>query len=452
MAPLLVLVVASGAAAYGLASHFSRQVLDQWLYDSAISLAKQVRWVGGRASIDLPSPALEIFEWDAADRLFYEVTSQERGLIFSNALLAPPPYAPTPESAQPVYYDSEVAATPVRALAIALALPQGDTITVKVAETRHKRDLLAREVLVATLGVSLLMVAVCAGLVWYGIGSGMSALEVAVRDIRIRHGKTPLAPTPGDWPVPDEVRPLVDEINELIDELGAAHRSQERFVMDAAHQLRMPLAALRVQLEFAQRERDPERHARAIDNATEVLARTSHLLHQLLTLAKVDENRADTLGLEPTDIDRIAREEVERRVDDALAQGIDLGYAGVGRAVWVNGKDALLREALANLLDNALAYGAAGGQVTVGVCDDPLEIYVEDHGPGIAPAERARVRDRFYRVPGTPGDGCGLGLSIVDEIARRHGAVLSLEQRVGGTGLRARLLFPPAPDAGWRHG
>jgi two-component system sensor histidine kinase TctE len=137
----------------------------------------------------------------------------------------------------------------------------------------------------------------------------------------------------------------------------------------------------------------------------------------------------------------IAREEVEHRIDDALAAGVDLGYAGAGEPVWIRGQEELLREAVSNLLDNALRYGAAGRHITVGVSAVSPEIYVEDTGPGIPESERDKVRQRFYRIPGTQGDGCGLGLSIVEEIVRRHAGALVLENSAGGTGLRARFIF-----------
>jgi two-component system sensor histidine kinase TctE len=240
--------------------------------------------------------------------------------------------------------------------------------------------------------------------------------------------------------------PLVDEINRLIVDLAAAHRLNQRFTADAAHQLRTPLTTLRVQLDMARRERDPERHGKALDEAVGALTRMSHLLHQLLTLAKADH--ADTEGRVSVDLGQIARQEVERHFDDAAARGIDLGYAGPPQPASVPGRADLLREAVSNLVENALQYGAAGRRVTVGVTANPPEIYVEDLGPGIPREELSKVRDRFYRIPGSTGDGCGLGLSIVDEIARRSNATLVLQAGSSGAGLHARLIFSaPAHDA-----
>ena len=187
--------------------------------------------------------------------------------------------------------------------------------------------------------------------------------------------------------MPVEVVPLVHEINDLIENLSASHRLNQRFIADAAHQLRTPLATLRVQLEVALREQDAERHAKAINDAVNELTRMGHTLHQLLTLAKADTNESALQPRALVDLELIAREEVERRIDDALALGVDLGYAGAGKPVLIHGQEDLLREAVTNLLDNALRYGASGRRVTVGVVAAPPEIYVEDNGPGIPQSE-----------------------------------------------------------------
>jgi two-component system sensor histidine kinase TctE len=281
--------------------------------------------------------------------------------------------------------------------------------------------------------------------IWYGIGAGMASMEKAVRDVRSVHAAAPLSPIALDSTLPDEVFPLVQEINDLIENLSTAHRLNQRFIADAAHQLRTPLATLRVQLELALREQDAVRHETAINDAVEALTRMGHTLHQLLTLAKADRNESGSASQSLVDIDLIAREEVERRIDDALAAGVDLGYAGAGNPVWIRGQEELLREAVANLLDNALRYGASGRHITVGVSAASPEIYVEDAGPGIPENERENVRQRFYRIPGTQGEGCGLGLSIVEEIVRRHDAALVLENRSGGSGLRVRFIFQQGP-------
>ena len=451
LGPLLLLTLIAGAAAYGVARHFSDAVLDRWLYDSAISLANRVHWQDGVAGIGLPAGAQGISERDVIDRVFYEVVSAAGERIAGNASLPAPPQ-PLHKLGAKQFYTAQVAEDPVRILAVVLGTDGGGPVIVRIAETQQKRTALARQLLWISVVLSLVMATATAAFIWYGIGRGITALEKAVRKTGAPGAGallTPLALTPD---MPSEVFPLVAQINKLIAELSAAHRVNERFIVNAAHQLPTPVATLRVQLESASRERDPQRRAEAVNDAVQVVTHMSRMLHQLLTLAKADESATHPLRDASADVDLIAREEVERRLDDAVALGVDLGYEGAGKPVPVAGNDDLVREALVNLLDNALRYGTSGGQVTVGVTGSSApELYVEDRGPGIPAAERERVGDRFYRLPGTPGDGCGLGLSIVKEIARLCGASFILDRAAEGSGLRARLVFAKFRTVGTMH-
>jgi len=441
LGPLLLLTLLAGASAYGLARHFTQVVLDQWLYDSAIALANRVREDDGRVRVDLPDEARQILEWDVVDRFYYEVTTADGKRLAANADLPRPPGWTVAPGAT-TYFETTFNEASVRLLAVGIQLEGGGIVAVKVAETLNKRGAITAQVLWISMVLSLAMVAGCATLAWYGIGSGIGTMERAVGNARARHARSPLAPVPLDSDMPAEVVPLLDEINDLIADLSAAHHLNQRFVADAAHQLRTPLATLRVQLETALRERNPERHSRALNDAVAALGRMSHLLHQLLTLARADGSDAADVG--SADIGLIGREEVERRLEEAVALGVDLGYSGPSHPVIVRGRGELLREAVSNLVDNALRYGGSGGQVTVGVQPQIPEIFVEDLGPGIPPASRSKALDRFHRLPGSAGDGCGLGLSIVEEIARRSGASLRLEDATPAGGLRARLLFGTA--------
>lgn len=439
MGPLVAVVLVAGAAAWGLAQHFSQRALDQWLYDSAVTLAKQVRFVAGKARLEIPGPAIEMFEVDIADQVFYDVSTVTGARVMANAAVPSPPELPE-AVLDPVYYDTAVRGLQVRAIALRVQGSGGEAALVKVAETRNKRDSLANEVLVATLAIVAMLVVTSIVLVSTGIGRSLASLQPIVQ--RVRGGRRGFAALPEGREVPSEVRPLVHTINALLREISEEHAARQRFVADAAHQLRTPLAALRVQLDLALREKDPERHQEALANAVAVLSRTSHLIHRLLTLSRVDQAAEDSSPMESVDLDCLAREEVESWIDRALARGIDLGYEHSGPPVVVTGREALLHEALSNLIDNALAYAGAGGPITVGVSDRPARLFVEDGGPGIPEGERERVRSRFYRIPGTQGEGCGLGLAIVDEIARIHGAQALILSRVEGPGVRVVLEFP----------
>ncbi len=438
MLPFVAVVVVAGVFAWGLAKHFSQQALDQWLYDSAVTLARQVRFVAGEARIEVPGPAIDMFEADPVDRIYYDVATSAGKRILSNATLPQPPLAPE-GVLEPVYWDTSFEGQMVRAIALRAPGLGRETVVVKVAETRNKRDALANEVLVATLAIVAVLVMASVLLVSTGIGRSLAVLQPIVQ--RVRGLRRAFAELPEGPEVPSEVRPLVRTINELMRDISREHASRQRFVADAAHQLRTPLATLRVQLELALREKDAERQHQALASAVTVLSRTSHLIHRLLTLSRVDQEAEAAGPDEIVDLDALAREVVETWIDRAIERGIDLGYDNPGAAVEVRGKAVFLREALSNLVENALDYAGAAGPVTVGVTSGPARFYVEDVGAGIPEGEREKVRGRFYRIPGTPGEGCGLGLAIVDEIARIHGARLEIGGREGGPGTRVAMVF-----------
>lgn len=441
MGPLVLVVLGAGASAWGLAQHFSQQVLDQWLFDSAITLAKSVRYVDSQPRVDLPGPAIEMFEVDVADQIYYDIITATGLRIFTNAPLPPSPDLPT-ESGRAVYFDAQVRGQPVRAITLLVQSAGADDVYVTVAETRRKRDRLAAEVLISTLTLVGALAAAAIALLWAGISRSLGSLAPIVQ--RVGEGRRGLAALTSDKHVPGEIRPLVDAIDQLLQQVSEEQAVRQRFVADSAHQLRTPLASLRVQLEVAASERDPEQHARALGDAARVLDRTGHLIHQLLTLARADEEADRRSERESIDLDQLARDEVEGWIDRALERDVDLGYDNPGQTVVVSGHPVLLREALANLIQNALDYASAGKRVTVGVAANPPKVFVEDHGQGIAEAEKARVRERFYRPRGTSGEGCGLGLAIVDEIAKSHDATLQLRPGENGTGLHAAIVFGAA--------
>lgn len=189
------------------------------------------------------------------------------------------------------------------------------------------------------------------------------------------------------------------------------------------------------------RQHDPQAQQLALSGTLAGLARLQHLVNQLLMLSRSEDPHGSALPLQPVDLAALARAVVERYTDRALAAGVDLGYDGPDDGMQVQGDPQLLREALGNLLDNALRYGASRGVITLGVGQEAegVLVWVDDNGAGIAEAERARVTERFYRAS-TEGDGCGLGLAIVAEIAQRHDAALVIDTAPIG-GARVGLWF-----------
>jgi two-component system sensor histidine kinase TctE len=239
---------------------------------------------------------------------------------------------------------------------------------------------------------------------------------------------------------PVEVMPLIGALNRLLSRLNAAIESQQRFIANAAHQLRTPLAGLKTHAELARRQPSTVELKSLLDMIAGETERTSHLVNQLLTLARAEPG--ETAGRQPVNLHEIIGRDVRTWVQRAVGKNIDLGFEL--EDAWVLGEPLLLRELFANLLDNALAYTQLGGRVTVRTAAREGEtiLEVEDNGPGIPEAEREKVFERFYRIAATGGEGCGLGLSIVAEIAERHGGRVELTPPPGGRGTLMRAVFP----------
>jgi two-component system sensor histidine kinase TctE len=252
---------------------------------------------------------------------------------------------------------------------------------------------------------------------------------------------------------PKKSSPLVDAFNDLLKRLNDKISSQKRFIADAAHQMKTPLAGLRTQSELALRETDPDQLRRSLEQIALSSQRTAHLISQLLSLTRMENLRDATPRWTSSTSHRCARAVVGDWVPPALERGIDLGYESDDIPAPIAGQAILLRELLNNLIDNALRYTPRGGSVTVRLASGPtgIAIDVEDSGVGIPESERALVFERFYRVLGTHVDGSGLGLAIVREIAEQHGAhVLILD---GGTpdtpaGTLVRVTFPSLEASG----
>jgi len=238
-----------------------------------------------------------------------------------------------------------------------------------------------------------------------------------------------------------EVRALTDTINDLLERLGSAIATQQRFIANAAHQLRTPLAGLKLQVERAQREPDLPAMKPALMHIQGCADRMSHLTTQLLILARSEPIDGD-YELRPVDLCKLAKETCMDWVPKALQRHMELSFEGSKRALYVRGDEVLLRELLANLLDNAICYGYEQGNIIVKVESYPSPcLIVEDDGPGIPELEMGKVFERFYRIPGSPGDGCGLGLAIVKEIADLHKARLELRRISAAGGTRIELVF-----------
>ncbi len=443
--PLLGVLLLGAFTSVGLAVHFGNVVHDRWLLDSAMALATQLRSGAAGPRLSLPPSAVELFEWDSVDSIYEDVVSADGTHLFGNAEIPSPPNASTMVS--PRYYGATIDGVPVRVAAISVVgpSPKSRVVTIRVAETLKKRETLVREVILMIVPLTIVILILAGAFIWYAVTSSLAALDATASRLQTYRPEG-LVPVGDIDQAPSEVKPLILAIDQLIGKLAEAREAQQRFVANAAHQLRTPLAALQVQTERASRETDPRRHAEALADVVKSLSRMRHLTQQLLTLSRADASSVGTLRMEQVDVAELARAELERWADVAIEHDIDLGYEGPESGVMVTGEQRLLAELLGNLVDNAIQYGGTGGKITVGVSAPPVTLFVEDDGPGIAPVERDRVFEPFYRPRGSTGAGCGLGLTIAREIAARHGAQLNIVDRANARGTCVKVVFA-APSA-----
>lgn len=438
--PLLGLMLLGAGLSFAAARYFAAMVHDQWLYDSAMSLASQLGYSDGEVVVDLPDEAVQMLEWDHTDRIFYEIANHT-GHIFGNATVPlPPEIANGPRGPGPRYFLTTVDGIQVRAATI-FATGAGDQMaTVTVAETLTKRDGVVRHIMVAMLPLEVGFLMLASALIWFTVTTTLRSLDaLSMRLVRLDADR--LEPVSDVTDVPAEVVPLVNALNQLIKRLAAASEAQRRFVANAAHQLRTPLATMQVQTQRALREADPAKQSLALADIQKAMVRLKHMTQQLLSLARAEHEPARTLEMQDLDVAVLVRDALEPLMDAAIARHIDLGYDGPVSGVWIKAEPQLLRELIANLVDNAIRYGRQGGIVTVHVARGPVSIAVEDDGPGIPDAERVHVTERFYRMSTSPAGGSGLGLSIASEIAARHNAQLSITTPASGKGTMVSVTF-----------
>ncbi|MFB5855051.1 sensor histidine kinase [Stenotrophomonas maltophilia] len=440
--PLLVLLLCSAVGSFALARFYAGQVYDRWLLDSAMSLSELVTVQEGRASIEITPAVSRMFTWDTADEVHGEVVDAAGGRLYGDLPEAlPRPAVAAGNDDDAVYYDARLRGQPVRMVEVVVSTGPGHDIRLRVAETLRKRHRLERKLLLTSVPFQAAILALAAWLAWSGTGAAARHANLVARRLASPR-PDPLAPLDPTQEAPRELWPAVEAYNALLQRLDAMQAAQRRFVSNAAHQLRTPLAAMQVELESSLRQHDPQAQQLALSGTLAGLARLQHLVNQLLMLSRSEDPHGSGLPLQPVDLAALARGVVERYADRSLEAGVDLGYEGPDDGVSIEGDPQLLREALGNLLDNALRYGASRGVITLGVRQEVeyVLVWVDDNGAGIAEAERSRVTERFYRAS-SEGDGCGLGLAIVAEIAQRHGATLMIDTApIGGArvGLRFR--------------
>ncbi|HEY6484226.1 MAG TPA: ATP-binding protein [Steroidobacteraceae bacterium] len=325
---------------------------------------------------------------------------------------------------------------------------QALTKVIQVAQPMRVRERQAVQMALRALTPFALLMPVLVLLIWFAVGHALEPLKHLTGLLKAREVAA-LDPLP-DSALPLEVQPLVGALNDLLGRLGAALERERGFIADAAHELRTPLTALHLQMGALARARSEVERAAAMEQLAAGVQRAIRLVEQLLSLSRQGPRPQSVR--QPVRLDELAREIVAEMVPVADARSIDLGITASATAVILCDPDAV-RTLLRNILDNALRYTPRDGRVDVSVertvhgAEPDVTLRVLDTGPGIPSTERARVFDRFYRLPGTSPPGSGLGLAIVRAIADAHGARVVLDSGPRGAGLSVRVVFPGAPQA-----
>ena len=435
--PLLLLSGLSIFSDYRTNLAQSNAAYDHALTSASVALAALVGVHHGQLRVDLPPSAEAMLRTDSVDKIYFAIYDDDGVRIAGDEGLPPSPI--DEEGANPVFEDRRHQGQPVR-LVTYRARGSGGKAVIVVAETVHKRERAAVRAATQTATADLLLVAATLLIIFFGVRLALSPL-VGLSKAIARRPTGDLDPV-ADVNVPGEVKPLVAAINQLMGNLHQAHQAQQAFLSNAAHQLRTPIAGLQTQLDLAAANADEDNRQR-IEKLRDAFRRLSHLTHQMLALARSSPEADLAHEFQSIDLTALCEEAASQFLDAALAKQIDLGFETAPAVV--KGSSWLLRELLANLIDNAIAYTPAGGSVTVR-CGRNGEgcgyLEVEDDGPGIPEAERPHIFDRFYRIarPGT--SGTGLGLAIVQEVASRHAAEIVITTPANGRGTRFRITFP----------
>ena len=439
LTPLLLVWPITLVLTWLVAQSIAAKPFDRALEYNVQALAQLVVANRGRAQFSLPQPAREILRADDADLIFYQVQGTGGEFLSGERDFPAPPDIEFGQPGEVHLRDDEMRGNDVRVayLWVALDLPGAKPALVQVAETREKRSVLATEIIKGVMLPQFAILPLTVLLVWLALSRGLKPLNQLEERIRARKPDD-LSPL-DDRAVPLEVAPLVSSVNDLLTRLKDSISTQKRFLADAAHQLKTPLAGLRMQADLAQREgANTEDLKRSLQQIGRSSIRATHTVNQLLALARAESSGSNITRL-PCDLARLTMEVVQDCVPRALDKRLDLGYEGAqagAPGTMLSGNPTLLKELVRNLVDNAINYTPSSpevpGVVTVRVLADPfghvLLLQVEDSGPGIPPRERDLVFQPFYRALGTEADGSGLGLPIVMEIANQHKAAVSLDE------------------------
>lgn len=435
--------------AWRTASDAADAAYDRSLLGAVKSIDSSISTASGGIGVELPYRMLEFFELTAQGQVFYRVATEDGLVEIGSANLPLPP--DRLQTGQPQFHEGVYVGQAVRVGSYARELSpplagHGGTqrVVIQVAETLEARNDFRRALVWQSVARDVLLMVFATALLALAIAWAMRPLDRLRQEVDARD---PQDMTPMDASgAPAEVLPLVQAINHHIDRHREQTEARRRFIDDASHQLRTPLTTLTTQVAYAQRETDPAAQREVLASIRDQLDETIRQTNQMLSLARADSAPPQRL---PFDAVALAEALMRQWWGQAREQGVDLGLDAPDGPLPLQGEPDLLREALANLLHNAIRHGGAGCHVTLVVRAEPdgaVQMSVVDDGPGLPPEDLSRAGERFFRGRGGALPGSGLGLAIARTVAQRHEGQMSVSAGPGGRGLAVTITLP-APTA-----
>ncbi len=442
--PLCSICFVTAGLGYFLANSYANDTFDRELLNTADSIIARLKLDTIKVWVDMPPAAQAILRHNYRDKIYFQVLQRDGTRISGDAIL-PKPIGPL-DSVEPRFRYFKLNGEDVRMVRVKVDVPHisNQSLLVQVAQTLNSRTQMTQHLLLSIVLPQMILILLGVSCVSFGVTRGLKPLKTLERDLSVR-SPTDLTPITSEE-TPIEVRPLVDSINDLLHRLRDDIEHQHRFVANAAHQFRTPLAGLKTYIYAAKRLPSEEKMQSVLERIEAGTDRMTHLANKLLILAKSEPAGIVEGKFENIDLNFVASETTAEFASEALPKNLELCFIGSDKPAVIYGEVTDLAELTSNLIENAVLYTQRGGNVTVRVSNGKVvQLTVQDNGPGIPEEERERVFERFYRVLGTEVPGSGLGLPIVKEIAAAHKAKVEIESGTLGVGTCVTVTFPLAP-------
>lgn len=470
LVPLLLLWPMSIAITYIVTKSIANQPFDHALEDRVAVLAQQVKQVAGKVVTQTTPASRDMLRADDIDYVYFQIRGPHAEFIEGDRDM-PTPLPQDAEKPLPgiiAFRNDTMQGTEIRIAYTYVDLyrwqPQSTsnlatpketaTALVQVGETLDKRAQLANEIIKGVIMPQFIILPIALALVWLALSRGL--LPLAELQQRIRNRRLDDLSPIDSGQVPEEISPLINSFNDMLVRLSQSTEMQKRFIADAAHQMKTPLAGMRMQSELALRQTDQDEIHRSLLQLLKSSESATRLVNQLLALARTENQTPAAQPFKPFDLSEMARNAVHDWAQTSFKTHIDLGFEQPGHPIMIMGNALMLRELLNNLIDNALRYTPPYGCVTVRVISDANNaqafLEIEDTGPGIPALDRDHIFERFYRILGSNVEGSGLGLAIVKEIAQQHDAAIDIfnnphqhDSKFPGSLFRVTLHMHPQP-------